>query len=413
MANAVIMPKQGQSVESCVITKWHKSEGDKVSEGEILFSYETDKAAFDEESKYSGTILAILAQEGDDVPCLNYVCIIGEPGEDISDLVGQPSDASASIEQPEEKIPEQAPNIKIMMNEAESAGKGFASPRARLAAQRQNVDALNAVPTGPGGRIIERDIYALSAQTQAHQKVAAESIETIATVEAAYTDMTLSSVRKAIAKAMHRSLSSMAQLTHHSSFDASRLLALRRQIKENKNLIEQDITLNDMLLFAVSRVLKNHPDLNAHFLDDKMRVFHSVNLGIAVDTSRGLLVPTLFGADKLSLREISKQAKKLIEAAQSGSINPELLSGGTFTVTNLGSLGVEGFTPVINPPQTGILGVCAIVQRIREQGGTMSTYPAMGLSLTYDHRAVDGAPAARFARELGMALENFDLLLAL
>ncbi len=339
MANAVIMPKQGQSVESCVITKWHKSEGDKVSEGEILFSYETDKAAFDEESKYSGTILAILAQEGDDVPCLNYVCIIGEPGEDISDLVGQPSDASASIEQPEEKIPEQAPNIKIMMNEAESAGKGFASPRARLAAQRQNVDALNAVPTGPGGRIIERDIYALSAQTQAHQKVAAESIETIATVEAAYTDMTLSSVRKAIAKAMHRSLSSMAQLTHHSSFDASRLLALRRQIKENKNLIEQDITLNDMLLFAVSRVLKNHPDLNAHFLDDKMRVFHSVNLGIAVDTSRGLLVPTLFGADKLSLREISKQAKKLIEAAQSGSINPELLSGGTFTVTNLGSLG--------------------------------------------------------------------------
>ena len=166
-----------------------------------------------------------------------------------------------------------------------------------------------------------------------------------------------------------------------------------------------------MVLFAVSRVILNHRDLNAHYLDDVIRYFNTVNLGVAVDTNRGLLVPTVFGAEKLSLNELSKAAKAVITEAQSGTINPDKLQGGTFTVTNLGSLGVESFTPVINPPQTAILGVCTITRRIKDEDGEDVSYPAMGLSLTFDHRALDGAPAAKFLKELCFALENFDLLL--
>jgi pyruvate dehydrogenase E2 component (dihydrolipoamide acetyltransferase) len=166
-----------------------------------------------------------------------------------------------------------------------------------------------------------------------------------------------------------------------------------------------------MVLYAVSRVLPNHRDLNAHYLDDTMRYFNNVNLGIAVDTERGLMVPTVFAAEKMTLNELSKNAKKVITAAQSGTINPDLLKGASFTITNLGSLGIESFTPVINPPQTGILGVNAITRKVKEEDGEDVTYPAMGLSLTFDHRALDGAPAAKFLKELVFALENFDLLL--
>ena len=232
-----------------------------------------------------------------------------------------------------------------------------------------------------------------------------------ASFTAEYTDVKLSSVRKVISKAMHASLSELAQLTNHFSFDATAILAYRERVKQNaEKLCLPNITINDIVLYAVSRVLKKHPDMNAHFLGDVIRQFSHVNLGIAVDTERGLLVPTLFGADTLSLAEISRKAKELAAAAQSGRISPDLLTGGTFTVSNLGALGVEMFTPIINPPQTGILGVCNITYKLKKTG---ETYPAMGLSLTYDHRAVDGAPASRFMRDLCTALENFDMLLAL
>ena len=167
-----------------------------------------------------------------------------------------------------------------------------------------------------------------------------------------------------------------------------------------------------MILFAVSRVLKNHKMFNAHYIsDDTMRFFNTVNLGIAVDTERGLMVPTVFGAEKLSLNDLSVQAKSVIGDAQSGKINPDLLKGATFTVSNLGSLGIESFTPIVNPPQTAILGVDCITKRIKEVNGQDVTYPAMGLSLTVDHRAIDGADAARFLKDVGFALENIDLLL--
>jgi len=228
-----------------------------------------------------------------------------------------------------------------------------------------------------------------------------------------YEDVALSGVRKVIAKAMHESLSTMAQLTINASFDATGILAFRKAVKEKGEALGLgNITLNDMILFAAAKTLADHKECNAHFLGDKMRLFADVNIGIAVDTDRGLLVPTVFGAGGMSLGDLSAGAKAVITAAQGGKISPDLLTGGTFTVTNLGALGVESFTPVINPPQTCILGVCALEDKVRVVSGEIETYKSMGLSLTFDHRAIDGAPAARFLKDLCAALENFSLLLS-
>lgn len=395
MAHTVIMPKQGQSVESCIITKWHKTVGEDVKPGDLLFSYETDKAAFDFEADAEGKLLAIFAEEGADVPCLEPVSVIGKEGEDIGE-------AAAAVKQTEkapaeEKQQNQEQRSEAVVVQKRPEGEVFVSPRARKAAERQGVDAALATPTGANGRVMERDVYRFSENWTGHTSEAKRDAGA-----ANYTDEKLSNVRKLIARAMHESLSNLAQLTHNFSFDATNLLELRKKFKAEG----KDVTINDIILFAVSRMLAKHPYLNAHFLDDRIRLFNSVNLGIAVDTDRGLLVPTMYDAHKKTLLEISNATKELATAARSGRIAPELLANGTFTVSNLGTLGVESFTPIINPPQTAILGVCALQTRIKNTGSTISFYQAMGLSLTYDHRAVDGAPASRFVKELGEMLEN-------
>lgn len=431
MASVVIMPRQGQSVESCVITEWKKKVGDKVAIDDVLFSYETDKSSFDEKASVEGTILKIFAEDGDEVECLLPVCIIGNEGEDITSLLSelQPKDgqsspvASAEVEEKTEVEPEKE---HVATGDAvTSEGRLKISPRARHLAEKTNADVSRAIATGPNGRIIERDINALldkgltlsATAKDARAEASEEAAPATATVASAapaseYEDVKLSNIRKVIAKSMHASLSNMAQLTLNSSFDATQIMAYRAMLKANaENMGMANITLNDIVLFAAAKTLLNHKDLNAHYLDDKgvMRYFRNVNLGIAVDTDRGLLVPTVFNANELSLNELALKSKEVISAAQKGTISPDLLKDASFTVTNLGSFGVESFTPVINPPQTGILGVDTITYRVKADG---STYPAMGLSLTFDHRALDGAPAAKFLKELCKNLENFNLLLA-
>ncbi len=442
MATVVIMPRQGQSVESCIITAFNKKVGDTVAVGDVLFSYETDKSSFDEPAPVAGQILAIFREEGDDVPCLENVLVIGNAGEDFSEFVPKDDSAPAPVEEKKVEAPAaavaEAPKAEAA---AATAPATSISPRARLLAEKTNADLLKAEATGPDGRIIERDVQKLvdlgltvsgAAKANYNEAVAgtgingkvmlgdviggkAEAPAAAATPAAPvneYEDVKLPNIRKVIANAMHTSLSTMAQLTLNASFDATKILEFRASLKNGaEKLGLTNITLNDIVLFAVSRVLPNHKDLNANFLDDKMRYYNTVNLGIAVDTPRGLMVPNVFGAEKLSLNELAKASKAVIGEAQSGTISPDKLKGGSFTVTNLGSLGIESFTPVINPPQTGILGVCAISKKIKEVNGEDVVYPAMGLSLTFDHRALDGAPAAKFLKELCFALENFDLLL--
>ena len=227
-----------------------------------------------------------------------------------------------------------------------------------------------------------------------------------------YEDVKMPNIRKIIAKQMCASLTGMAQLTLNTSFDATKIMDLRKSMKAGGEALGlPNITINDIILFAVSRVILNHKGVNAHCLEDTIRYFNTVNLGVAVDTPKGLMVPTLFHAEKLSLCELSKSAKGIIKAAQAGSISPDLLKGGTFTISNLGAMGIESFTPIINPPQTAILGVDCVTRRLKEVDGEDVVYPAMGLSLTFDHRVLDGADAARFLKDLVVALENFDLLL--
>ncbi len=445
MATLVIMPRQGQSVESCVITAFNKKVGDTVEKGEVLFSYETDKSSFDEPAPESGKILAIFREEGDDVPCLENVLVIGAEGEDISAFMPAaevaPAEAAPAAPAVEAAPVAAAAPVAEAVATAAVGGNMSISPRARMLAEKTNADLLKAVPTGPNGRIIERDVQKLLDQgftvsaaakdgytaavegTGINGKVMLGDLNAAPAAEAAptapvvagpeYEDVKMPNIRKIIAKQMCASLNGMAQLTFNSSFDATKILALRKSLKAGAEKMGlANITINDIILYAVSRVILNHKGHNAHCLDDTMRYFNTVNLGIAVDTERGLMVPTVFHAEKMSLNEISKAAKSVISEAQAGKINPDLLKGATFTISNLGSLGIESFTPIVNPPQTGILGVDCVTYRVKEVNGEFVNYPAMGLSLTVDHRVLDGADAARFLKDIGFALENIDLLMA-
>jgi pyruvate dehydrogenase E2 component (dihydrolipoamide acetyltransferase) len=436
MAIPVIMPRQGQSVESCIVTKWHKQVGEKVSVGDVLFSYETDKASFEEESTVEGTMLVRFYEEWDDVPVLVNMCVIGDEGEDVSSFDQREEDdmeVDETVEAAQVEVKEADP---VKEEAIVASGSDKVSPRAKNLANKLKIDTTMAAATGPGGRVIERDILKLKEQgifatsaalasgedlqgtgTGIGGRMTSSDIGVMATPvagtdapsEVGYRDEKIPNIRKMISKAMMNSLQSTSQLTLTSSFNATEIMNLRKRLKASD--MDVNITLNDMILFAVSRVLKNHPDLNAHFLGDTMRYFDHVHLGLAVDTDRGLLVPTVFNADLRSLSSIAKAVKDVAVQAKEGTINPDLLQGASFTITNLGTFGIESFTPVLNPPQTGILGVNTITQRVKEVDGDLVAYPAMGLSLTFDHGALDGAPAARFLQELGKALENFTLLL--
>ncbi|MDR1691771.1 MAG: 2-oxo acid dehydrogenase subunit E2 [Oscillospiraceae bacterium] len=218
-------------------------------------------------------------------------------------------------------------------------------------------------------------------------------------------------MRKTIAKTMTASLRNAAQLTHTASFDAANILEYRKLLKNTPEY--SGVTLTDMVLYAVTRTLPAFPALNAWLMEgDVLRTFNDVSLACAVDTERGLMVPVINNASGKSLLELSRELKTLAEGCRNGTISPDLLTGGSFTVSNLGQYGVESFTPILNPPQTGILGVCGITQRVRITGGQLAAYPAMPLSLTYDHRALDGAPASKFLQTLCKNLETFTTLLA-
>ena len=476
MAAKVLMPKIGISVETCLIGSWVKRIGDPVAVGDVLFNYETDKAVLECESTAAGTLLEIYCSEGDEVPVLTPVCVVGEPGVAGGGAEGMAGGGAAGVagggaEGADTGDVGGADNYAGTGTDV-VGGAGVCadsdipvnvgvrtaiSPRAKNLAKRLGIDYTAAVPSGPHGRLIERDVDALAramrtgvaaARSDTAKASAAavqpdEAAATPAAIQpgeaaaaqpdaaavtpaaaqpgetqaagAAFTDEKLSKIRRIIAESMQKSLLELAQLTHHHSFDASKLLALRARFKQQGARDGLDkVTIGDIILYAVSRTLTDCPDFNAHLLDGGvMRRFSGVNLGVAMDTPRGLLVPTIFDADRKSLQQISEEVKTLAAAARLGAVNPDALSGGTFTVSNLGATGVEMFTPIINPPQVAILGVCGITERVRRQpDGGIETYPAMGLSLTYDHRAVDGAPASAFAQRLCSAMEHIELLIS-
>ena len=439
------MPKQGQSVESCIVTEFKKKPGDKVEVGDILFTYETDKASFEEDAKVAGTVLACFFQDNDEIPCLTNVMVIGEPGESFAEFApggeAPAAQESAQAEPAQAAAPAAAPAAAEVPAGTVTAGAPV-SPRARKLASEKGIDTAQVAGTGPGGRIIERDVQAAAATPRTglakamtadgsfhapergtglagmvrgsdlkvwqpmHTDIAGEGEE--------FTVEKMSNMRKLIAKSMYNSLQNTAQLTHMLGADARRIQALRKKAKKalEEGTIDANVTINDLVCFAVIKALKKFPKINSHCLGDSMRYFKPVNLGCAVDTERGLMVPAIRHADELSIIGLSKQLKKAADDCKKGSINPDLLSAeaASFTVSNLGGFGVEWFTPVINVPQSAILGVGTIVARPKDLGGGVYGFvPYLGLSLTYDHRALDGGEATRFLKQVATEIENLEV----
>lgn len=426
MADFVLMPQMGVSEESALLAQWLVAEGDQIKMEQAIFSLETGKSSFEELSKYEGTLLKILVPAGEEVPVGAPVAVIGKPGEKF-EIPGSAAPAAAPAQEaaaaPQSAAqPEAAPAAAPAAAQpaVTASGAVAASPRAKHLAAELGLDISAATASGPEGRVIERDVKALasaaprSAAAPAQEAAAAPAAVAAAAPAATYEDQPITRIRKVIAENMHSSLATMAQLTLNRTFDATAIMAIRKQMKASEGYGLEKITLNDFILYAVARTLPEFPDINANFIGDKMRRFAHAQLGCAVDTPRGLMVPVIRDADQLSLREISEAVKAKAKACRDGAIPGDELQGGSFTVSNLGSLGIESFTPIINPPQTAILGVCGLTLRPRETAdGEIEFYQAMGLSLTFDHRVVDGAPAAQFLKAVAERLENFQLLLAM
>lgn len=457
MATVIKMPKQGQSVESCILTEWYKNVGDKVSKGELFFAYETDKAAFEEEALEDGILLARFFEEGDDVPVLENIAVIGVEGESFEEyhpgiVEGDASETKGkSLEKVKNSVSkertghadsgwliEPGPEAAHVSAKPGSNGRIAISPRARKLAGERRVVFESIAGSGPGGRIIEQDILEEIRKGKrltplAKKKMEGEGLAVPGEAKTPYgkitskdlvegnrssggiqkekyTDVPLSNMRKIIANAMYQSLQNSAQLTHHLSANASKMLQLRKLVKSRvQEGYTCNITLNDMVCYALIRALKQFPDANAHLMGDKLRRFNDVNLGLAVDTGRGLMVPVLLNADELSLPDLSLQLKKMAESSKKGNISPDLLlpEAASFSVSNLGNYGVEMFTPVINLPQVAILGVNTIIQRpIVMEDGSFGFQPFIGLSLTYDHRALDGGQATLFLAEIKKEIEK-------
>lgn len=436
----MIMPKQGQSVESCILTEIPGKVGDKVVKGQLLFAYETDKASFEEVAPVDGTILEFYYAAGDEVPVLKDVCVIGESGEKVDKIAPAVVTVSQPAADPAPVAAKEAVAVPADKTEVREKGEeGFISPRARARAEKEGVAVSALRGSGPKGRIIEQDVLdylASKPKTTPLARMRAEEENLCPECTGSglggaitgrdlkqppvgpsspdeYEIKKLSNIRKLIARAMLNSLQSSAQLTHHLSADARKITGIRKAVKKAVDEgYPTNITLNDLICFAVIKSLKKFPQVNTHFLDESMKYFKKVHLGIAVDTDRGLMVPVIRNADDLSIQGLSNRMRELAAACKKGSVNPELLASeaATFTVSNLGNYGVEMFTPVINLPQTAILGVNTIVPRPKElEDGVYGFVPHLGLSLTYNHQALDGGEATRFLKQIATEIENLTI----
>ena len=435
MAEVVVMPAAGNTVESCLLATWRVAVNDQVTATTVLADIETDKSTMEVPVGVAGTVLALLADEGDDVPVKQPIAIIGSPGEDISTLLTTPPapakpavplQASTAPEGLAVPTPPPAPTPPPQPAPA----AGAVSPRARGLAEALGVDVAMITGTGPNGRVTARDVQAAAPFTTVGARLVAAEADVaqagtglggrltradIATAAAPpvgeFTETRLTGVRKLIADRMMESLAASAQLTYTATAPAANLLAMRARFKtSDSGLGYARVTIGDLVGFAAVRALAKHAIVNSLLVDGVIRTYAEVHLGIAVDTPRGLLVPTVRQASQMTLLEFSTLRAELAEQASAGSINPDLLQGATFTVTNLGAYGIESFTPVLNLPQVAILGVDAIrPHALVNPDGSLGAEHRIGFSLTADHRVIDGADAARYLQDLCAAIADIDL----
>jgi pyruvate dehydrogenase E2 component (dihydrolipoyllysine-residue acetyltransferase) len=437
MATPVELPKSGNTVEECVIGRWVKPAGDAVSPGDVLAEVETDKATFEITAPVGGTLLATFFPEGALVPVFTTVCVIGEPGEawemfrPVTGSAASPQPlaptAQASLTaSPEPQAPtpmmsvtaspqRPAPRLRshtiessFRLRASASAGQvgeaGSAapwSPRARRFAAEWGLEPAGIIGSGPGGRVLEQDVRTAYESAHAAAATTATSARPLAS-------------RDVTAHQRRESPAVTGQYTLHASADARQLLAMRARAKETARTVgAPNISINALVTFCTIRALLDTVDLNAELIDGAVVRHRAIHIGFACDTSHGLLVPVVRDAQELSIAALARRMNELAASALDGTISLGALSGGTFTISNLGDIGVEWLTPVVNPPQVAILGVGAIHVKPVRTGGGVDFIDAIALSITCDHQAIDGAQGARFLRTLAEKIEHveYDLIL--
>ena len=394
MANEVKLPRLGQGMESGTIVKWLKSEGDHVEKGEPLYELDTDKVTQEVESDFAGTLLKIAIAEGE-VAVGKTIGVIGEQGEDFA--IAEPEAAEKVTEKAEPKGPEAEPAQPVAAAPARD-GRVKASPLARRIARERGIDLATVRGTGPEGRIVAEDVE----RAEAAPPAAAGA--PIAVGEAERRELT--SVRRTIAKRLTEAWT-VPVFNLRASADMTQANALVARLRE----ADQKVTVTDVLVKTCAAALMQHREVNAEWTDDAILLHPSANVGIAVAAPQGLVVPVIRAAERLRLAEISAARSELVGRARDGKLTREDIEGGTFTISNLGMFQVESFTAVLNPPQAAIVAVGATEDRIVAAGGEAVVRPMMTLVATFDHRAVDGAPAAGFLQTLKEMLEEPGLAL--
>ena len=437
MAKVVVMPKLGLTMTEGTVSSWLKKEGDAVKEGEPLFEVETDKLTNTIEASATGVLRKIIAGEGVTVPVLDKIAVIAAADEDISGLFA-PGAAPAAAAPAASAAPAAA-----AAPERPAGERVVASPRAKKLAREKGIDIALVTGTGPNGRVTEEDVENYKAAPAApaepavkasplaakvaadagidladvpnHGRVLAQDIlsylensrEKGAAAERGET-VAMNGMRKAIAKNMLNSHMTSPTVTFNLGVDMTAMKDYREQLK-GKDI---KVSYTDLLVKFVAKALTEYPLLNCSVADNKIIYKHYVNMGVAVALDNGLVVPNVPDADKKSLTQIHDEVKDLAEKARSGGLPMEALKGGTFTITNLGMYGIESFSPIINQPEVAILGVTTMEDKVVVRNGEMVIRPIMNLSLTADHRVVDGSVAAEFLQRVKTLLENPALMLA-
>jgi len=419
VATQVKMPQLSLTMTEGTIGKWLKREGETVRKGEPLYEVETDKVINEVDAPASGVLRRIIVPEGGSAPIQGLIAIIADPDEQIPADVGadgeKKADGQASASVAEAATVASAPS-------AAPGERLFVSPRARKLAEERGVNLLLVKGSGPGGRIMEKDVErAIAEQTQRPAVVAAPSpapapvappptSEPIPVV-GEYQAVKMTGMRRTIAERMSRSQQATAHVTLTTEVDVGEAAKLREQVNAEWAKAQRGkLTYTDVIVKAVAKALRDHPRINSTFADGEIREQRAINVGVAVALEEGLIVPVIRNADQRSLLEISRAVRDLSERARKGALTAEEVSGGTFTVSNMGMMGVEVFTPIINWPECAILGVGRIAERATVRDGQVAVRPTMWLSLTFDHRIIDGAPAAAFLARVKELLESPYLL---
>jgi len=428
MAEKIEMPKLSDTMEEGVIASWNVKEGDKVESGDVIAEVETDKATMEVEVFDAGTILKIMVNEGDAVPLGGTMAIIGEEGEDISDLLGDDDEASGEKEKAAEteekekasasengsgkkdsfdpilgdldKKKETSQEKEKTQSSGDDDGRIKASPLARNMAKDKGIDLSDVQGSGPDGRVIKKDIeeYEPSEEPSAPSTVDVPSFE-----DTESEDIKVSQMRKAIARRLSESKFSNPHFYETIDVDMESAIEARKKLNE---VSEVKISFNDIVVKAASAALRRHPDVNSSWLGDKIRKHGDVNVAVAVAIDEGLMTPVINHSDKKNLRQISVETKELAGKARDRKLQPEEMEGSTFTISNLGMFGIEEFTAIINPPNACILAVGAIRDVPVVKDGEVVPGKRMKMTLSSDHRIVDGAKAAAFLNTLQQMLEN-------